>query len=60
MRAPPGGARRPPRAAVGYPSAGTVEVKVRRVDDRRVDEATGERQLFSSKILPPWYASRRR
>jgi transposase-like protein len=24
------------------------------VNDRRVDEATGERQRFSSKILPPW------
>jgi hypothetical protein len=25
-----------------------------RVNDRRVDEATGERRRFSSKILAPW------
>ena len=24
------------------------------MNDRRVDEATGERKRFSSKILPPW------
>lgn len=24
------------------------------MNDRRIDEATGERQRFSSKILPPW------
>ncbi|MCX5214754.1 IS256 family transposase [Kitasatospora sp. NBC_00240] len=35
-------------------AAGPVEVKAPRVNDRRVDEATGERQRFSSKILPPW------
>lgn len=35
-------------------AAGPVEVRAPRVNDRRVDEATGERKRFSSKILPPW------
>ncbi|MFE3637596.1 IS256 family transposase [Streptomyces sp. NPDC059168] len=35
-------------------AAGVVEVKAPRVNDRRVDEATGERMRFSSSILPPW------
>ncbi len=35
-------------------AAGPVEVKAPRVNDKRVDEATGERKRFSSKILPPW------
>ncbi|MFF1926544.1 IS256 family transposase [Streptomyces sp. NPDC058221] len=35
-------------------AAGTVEVKAPRVNDKRVDEATGERRRFSSAILPPW------
>jgi putative transposase len=35
-------------------AAGPVEVRAPRVDDRRIDEETGERQRFSSKILPPW------
>ncbi|MER7985423.1 IS256 family transposase [Streptomyces noursei] len=35
-------------------SAGAVEVTAPRVNDRRVDEATGERLRFTSKILPPW------
>jgi putative transposase len=34
-------------------AAGPVEVKAPRVNDRRIDEATGERKRFSSKILPP-------
>ena len=34
--------------------AGAVEVKAPRVNDKRVDEATGERKRFSSAILPPW------
>jgi putative transposase len=34
--------------------AGPVQVKAPRVNDRRVDEATGERKRFSSAILPPW------
>jgi hypothetical protein len=31
-----------------------VEVKAPRVNDKRVDEETGERKRFSSAILPPW------
>jgi putative transposase len=34
--------------------AGAVEVRAPRVDDRRVDEVTGERARFRSAILPPW------
>jgi putative transposase len=35
-------------------SSGAVEVLAPRVNDKRVDEATGERRRFSSAILPPW------
>jgi transposase-like protein len=35
-------------------SAGAVKVTVPRVNDRRVDPDTGERQRFASAILPPW------
>lgn len=35
-------------------AAGAVSVRMPRVDDRRVDEATGERKRFRSAILPPW------
>jgi putative transposase len=35
-------------------AAGAVEVKAPRVNDKRIDEATGERRRFSSTILPPW------
>ncbi|MFF0706430.1 IS256 family transposase [Streptomyces tendae] len=35
-------------------AAGPVEVSAPRVNDRRVDETTGERKRFSSKILVPW------
>ncbi|MFE5190214.1 transposase [Streptomyces sp. NPDC056628] len=35
-------------------AAGEVEVKAPRVNDKRVDAATGERKRFSSAILPPW------
>jgi transposase-like protein len=35
-------------------SAGAVEVTVPRVNDKRIDPATGERQRFASAILPPW------
>ncbi|MFR9755063.1 IS256 family transposase [Streptomyces sp. TR06-5] len=35
-------------------AAGPVEVTAPRVNDRRVDEASGERKKFSSRILPPW------
>jgi transposase-like protein len=34
--------------------AGAVEVTAPRVNDKRLDEATGERMRFSSAILPPW------
>ncbi len=33
---------------------GPLEVRAPRVDDRRVDEVTGERMRFRSSILPPW------
>jgi hypothetical protein len=35
-------------------AAGPVEVTAPRVNDRRVDPNTGERQRFSSAILPAW------
>ena len=34
--------------------AGPLEVRAPRVDDRRVDPATGEKMRFRSVILPPW------
>jgi putative transposase len=34
--------------------SGTVAVRAPRVNDRRVDEETGERKRFSSKILPAY------
>ncbi|MEU7882038.1 transposase, partial [Microbispora bryophytorum] len=33
-------------------AAGAIEVKAPRVNDKRIDEATGERRRFSSAILP--------
>src|SRR4051794_14564467 len=38
----------------GAPRAGTVAVRAPRVNDKRVDEQTGERQKFNSKILPAY------
>jgi transposase-like protein len=35
-------------------SAGAVQVVAPRVNDKRVDESTGERKRFTSAILPPW------
>jgi transposase-like protein len=35
-------------------SAGAVEVTAPRVNDKRTDPATGERQRFASAILPAW------
>jgi hypothetical protein len=35
-------------------SAGAVEVVAPRVNDKRVDETTGERKRFASAILPAW------
>jgi putative transposase len=34
--------------------AGAIRVRAPRVNDRRVNEVTGERQRFRSAILPPW------
>jgi putative transposase len=34
--------------------AGPIEVRAPRVDDRRVDEVTGDKMRFRSSILPPW------
>jgi putative transposase len=35
-------------------AAGAVPVRVPRVNDKRIDEASGERMRFSSAILPAW------
>src|SRR5512143_2189203 len=35
-------------------AAGAVAVRAPRVNDKRTDEATGERVRFSSAILPAW------
>ncbi|SES27079.1 Transposase, Mutator family [Streptomyces qinglanensis] len=35
-------------------AAGAVAVTAPRVNDRRIDEVTGERKRFSSNILAPW------
>lgn len=35
-------------------AAGAIEVTAPRVNDKRIDEATGERKRFSSAILPAW------
>jgi transposase-like protein len=35
-------------------AAGAVKVRQPRVNDKRVDEATGERKRFASSILPAW------
>jgi putative transposase len=45
------GRARERRVTVG---SGTVQVRAPRVNDRRVDEQSGERQRFSSKILPAY------
>lgn len=34
--------------------AGAIEVRAPRINDRRVDERTGERKRFKSAILPPY------
>ena len=36
------------------PAAGSAEVRAPRVNDKRVEEVTGERKRFSSAILQPW------
>jgi transposase-like protein len=35
-------------------AAGRIEVRAPRINDKRVDEETGERCRFRSAILPPW------
>lgn len=45
------GHARPRRILAG---AGTLGVAAPRIDDRRIDLATGERQRFGSVILPPY------
>jgi putative transposase len=45
------GQARERRLTVG---SGTVPIRAPRVNDKRVDEQTGERQRFSSKILPAY------
>ncbi len=35
-------------------AAGAVPVRAPRVNDKRVDQVTGERQRFSSASLPAW------
>jgi putative transposase len=42
------------RARQVVTSAGAIEVAAPRVNDRRVDEETGERSRFRSSILPPY------
>src|SRR6516225_7945614 len=34
--------------------SGTIPIKAPRVNDKRVDEETGERKRFSSRILPAY------
>jgi transposase-like protein len=35
-------------------SAGAVEVRAPRINDKRIDPETGQRARFTSAILPPW------
>ena len=49
-----GGAQRLPRAADGDHQRRRGGGHAPRVNDKRVDPDTGERQRFSSAILPPW------
>src|SRR5664279_3444189 len=44
--------RHQPRTVVT--SAGAIDVHAPRVNDKRIDEATGERKRFASAILPAW------
>ncbi|KGI65843.1 hypothetical protein EU78_28630 [Mycolicibacterium rufum] len=41
-------------------AAGAVTVTAPRVNDKRIDAVTGERQRFSSAILPAWARKSRR
>jgi hypothetical protein len=42
------------QARVVTTAAGSVGVRAPRVNDRRIDEETGERRRFASSILPAW------
>jgi hypothetical protein len=42
------------RAVYMQCSAGAVQVRQPRVNDKRVDPVTGERKRFASSILPAW------
>jgi transposase-like protein len=42
------------RARTVVTGAGAIEVAAPRVNDRRLDEATGKRRRFQSSILPPY------
>jgi transposase-like protein len=42
------------RPRVIHTMAGAVRIEAPRVDDRRVDDETGEKQRFKSVIVPPW------
>ncbi len=35
-------------------AAGAIEVRAPRINDKRIDEVTGERRRFASAILPAW------
>ena len=35
-------------------SSGAIEIEAPRIDDRRVDESSGEKMSFKSSIVPPW------
>src|SRR5690606_9574532 len=48
-----GGSQREGPASPSHARAGTVEIAAPRVNDRRVNER-GERQRFTSEILPPY------
>jgi len=54
------GPQRPRGSASGAHVGGVVPVRAPRVNDKRVDETTGERRQFSSAILPACAASPRR
>lgn len=45
------GTARPRQVTTG---AGAIDVKAPRINDKRIDEATGERARFRSQILPPY------
>ena len=45
------GHARPRPVATG---AGPIEIEAPRVNDKRADEATGQRCRFRSSIVPPW------